>query len=228
MRAIILDTETTGLDFKSGHRLVEIGCIELRNHCPTGLTYQQYINPMRDMPADAFKVHGISAEFLKDFPTFHETASAFLEFIADSPLIIHNAKFDMGFINGELCQLGLSEIAASRVICTLEMAKRKFPGAHATLDALCRRFGIDNSNRIKHGALLDSELLAEVYMELMGGRQVGFDLSNTVKNSNVSGQDQQHQSLSGRQPPVYKVCQTEQDLHQQFLNKLQNPLWHSL
>lgn len=176
MREIILDTETTGLSPAEGDRLVEIGCLELINHVATGKTYHQYINPERDMPEGAFRVHGLSTEFLSDKPLFSEVAEAFLTFIEDSPLVIHNASFDMGFINAELRMAGYDILPKSRAVDTLDIARRRYPGAQNSLDALCRRFGIDNSGRTYHGALLDSELLAEVYLELNGGRQPGLVL----------------------------------------------------
>lgn len=171
MREIVMDTETTGLDPAEGHRIVEIGAVELLNHLPTGRVYHQYINPERDMPAEAFAVHGLSAERLAREPVFAAVAEAFLAFIGDAPLIIHNAAFDMKFLNAELSALGLPALPAERAVDTLAIARRRFPGSPAGLDALCRRFGVDNSAREKHGALLDSELLAEVYLELIGGRQ---------------------------------------------------------
>lgn len=178
MREIVLDTETTGMDPVDGDRLVEIGCLELVNHLPTGRTYHQYINPERDVPAEAVAVHGLTSAFLSDKPTFGEIVGDFLDFIGDdSTLVIHNAAFDMKFLNAELKQFGFPSIEWKRVIDTLDMARRKFPGSPANLDALCRRFNIDNSNRTLHGALLDSELLAEVYMELMGGRQHGLGIT---------------------------------------------------
>ncbi|PIE07776.1 MAG: DNA polymerase III subunit epsilon [Rhodobacterales bacterium] len=192
MREIVLDTETTGFDAQGGDRMVEIGAIELMNHMPTGSTYHQYINPERDMPADAFRVHGLGPDLLsppraaksgevtlKDKPVFREIGQAFLDFIGDAKLVIHNAKFDVPFLNAELDWIGLPQIAMSRAIDTLEIARRKFPGSPASLDALCRRFGIDNSHRTLHGALLDSEILAEVYLELIGGRQPGLVLAPT-------------------------------------------------
>lgn len=172
MREIVLDTETTGFEPAEGHRIVEIGAIELLNHMPTGRTYHQYINPERSMPAEAFAVHGLGDDFLRDKPRFAEIAAAFVEFLGvDSRLVIHNAAFDMKFLNAELGWLNLAPIAMDRALDTVALARRKFPGSPASLDALCRRFGIDNSAREKHGALLDSELLAEVYLELIGGRQ---------------------------------------------------------
>ena len=176
MREIVLDTETTGLDPKSGHRVVEIGCVELLNHVATGETYHCYINPQRPMPAEAERIHGLSDSFLADKPLFAAVAEGFLEFIASAPLIIHNAAFDLGFLNMELKKLARPVIPPDRAIDTVKLARRKFPGAPANLDALCRRFGVDLSVRTKHGALLDSELLAEVYLELVGGRQPGLTL----------------------------------------------------
>lgn len=177
MREIVFDTETTGLDPKTGDRVVEIGCVELIDHFPTGATYHQYINPERDMPQEAFNVHGLSAEFLSDKPVFADVADAFVEFIGDSILIAHNASFDINFLNHELSTLGHATIGMDRVIDTLALARRKHPGGQNSLDALCRRFGIDNSARTLHGALLDSEILADVYLELIGGHQAALNLS---------------------------------------------------
>lgn len=179
MREIVLDTETTGLDpFETpAHRIVEIGAVELWNKVPTGKTYHQYINPERDMPEGAFRVHGISDAFLSDKPLFRDVVDAFLVFIADAPLVIHNASFDMRFLNAELGWAGRPLLSEAQAVDTLAIAKRLFPGAQASLDALCRRFLIDNSMRTKHGALLDSEILAEVYLELSGGRQQGLGLT---------------------------------------------------
>ena len=176
MREIVLDTETTGLDPDDGHRIVEIGAIELENLLPTGRVYHQYINPERAVPRDAVAVHGLTDAFLADKPVFSAVSRAFLDFIGDARLVIHNAAFDLRMLNAELARLGREPLPAARALDTLEIARARFPGASASLDALCRRFGIDNSGREKHGALLDSELLAEVYLELMGGRQRGFAL----------------------------------------------------
>ncbi len=177
MREVVLDTETTGLDPQLGDRIVEIGAVELVNHMPTGRSYHQHINPQRAVPAEAEAIHGLSTAFLADKPVFAEVAEAFLAFIGDARLVIHNATFDMKFLNAELGWLGRPALAPGRAVDTLDMARRRFPGAHNTLDALCRRFGVDNSGRLKHGALLDSELLAEVYLELIGGRQPDLTLS---------------------------------------------------
>jgi len=177
MREIVLDTETTGLKIEEGHRIVEIGAVELLNHVPTGRTFHEYINPQRDMPEEAFAVHGISAEFLADKLPFERIADGFLEFVGEAKLVIHNATFDMAFLNAELRWSGRRLLPGAQAVDTLAMARRKFPGAACTLDALCKRFEIDNSRRVYHGALLDSEILAEVYLELIGGRQPGFVLS---------------------------------------------------
>lgn len=178
MREIVLDTETTGFEPSEGHRIVEIGAVELFNHLPTGRTYHQYINPQRDMPKEAFEVHGLGDEFLRDKPVFRAIGQAFLDFIGDARLVIHNASFDMKFLNAELEMAGLPCLTPDRAIDTLMIARSRFPGSPASLDALCRRFGVDNSSREKHGALLDSEILAEVYLELVGGRQPDLVLSS--------------------------------------------------
>lgn len=178
MREIVLDTETTGFEPAEGDRIVEIGAVELFNHMPTGRVYHQYLNPERTMPAGAFEVHGLGDDFLRDKPRFADIAAEFVAFIGeDSRLVIHNAAFDMKFLNAELGWAGQALIAMDRALDTLTLARRRFPGSPASLDALCRRFGIDNSSRARHGALLDSELLAEVYLELIGGRQPDFALS---------------------------------------------------
>ncbi|MBZ0217774.1 MAG: DNA polymerase III subunit epsilon [Fimbriimonadaceae bacterium] len=187
MREIVLDTETTGLDPATGDRIVEIGCVELINHIPTGNVWHEYINPARDMPEGAFAVHGLSEEFLSDKPLFVDLADSFLEFVAQSDLIIHNAAFDIAFLNAELATISRGFISMSRVIDTLGMARRRNPGGQNSLDALCRKFAIDNSKRTKHGALLDAELLAEVYLELIGGRQTGLSLEQADSASSVAG-----------------------------------------
>jgi DNA polymerase III subunit epsilon len=176
MREIVFDTETTGLDPYQGHRLLEIGCIELVNRFPTGQTFHRYINPERDVPTEAFNVHGLSFAFLKDKPLFADIAAELAEFIGDAPLIAHNASFDLGFLNAELERAGLPIVARERLVDTLLLARRKYPGGPNRLDDLCQRFGIDNGRRTKHGALLDAELLAEVYLELIGARQAQLGL----------------------------------------------------
>lgn len=183
MREIVLDTETTGLNPFDGHRIVEIGAVELWRQVPTGRTYHQYINPERPMPEDAFAVHGLGDAFLADKPVFTAIVRDFLAFIADAPLVIHNAAFDMRFLNAELEWAGHPVIPGDRAVDTLDIARRRFPGSPASLDALCRRFGIDNSMRERHGALLDSEILAEVYLELIGGKQPDFALEQGVRTS---------------------------------------------
>src|SRR5499427_2429885 len=177
MREIVLDTETTGLDPYQGHRLVEVGCVELFNRIPTGTTFHRHINPERDMPAEAFAVHGLSAEFLKDKPCFAEVADELLAFLADAPLIIHNAAFDLAFLNAELERCGRAAIAREQLVDTLLLARRRHPGGPNSLDQLCARYAVDNSRRTKHGALLDAEILAEVYVELIGARQAQLILS---------------------------------------------------
>ena len=181
MREIVLDTETTGLNPDAGDRIVEIGGVELFNHVATGRNFHVYINPQRDMPQEAFAVHGLSTAFLSDKLVFKAVAEDFLAFVGDAKLVIHNASFDMRFLNAELGWAGLRTLPRTQAIDTLDIAKRRFPGANNTLDALCRRFGVDNSGREKHGALLDSELLAEVYLELMGGRQPDLTLAVAVR-----------------------------------------------
>jgi DNA polymerase III subunit epsilon len=176
MREIVFDTETTGLDPYQGHRLLEIGCIELVNRFPTGQTFHRYINPQRDIPAEAFAVHGLSLEFLKDKSLFADIAAELMDFIGDAPLVAHNASFDLGFLNAELERVKLPAVSRDRLVDTLLLARRKYPGGSNRLDDLCQRFGIDNSRRTKHGALLDAELLAEVYLELIGARQAQLGL----------------------------------------------------
>lgn len=177
MREIILDTETTGLDWQQGDRIVEIGCIELFNHLPTGQVLHHYINPQRAISAGAFEVHGISLEHLADKPCFREVAQEILDFLGDARIVIHNAAFDRGFLNAELAAVGMAPLEESRFLCTLTLARGKYPGAQNSLDALCRRFAVDTSARTLHGALLDAQLLAEVYLELIGGRQPGLGLT---------------------------------------------------
>ncbi len=180
MREIIFDTETTGMDPGAGHRLVEIGCVEIYNYRPTGKTFHAYLNPERDVPEEVVRIHGLTTEFLADKPRFMDVAADFMTFIGDAPLVIHNAGFDMKFINAELTTAGHAQIPLSRARDTLQLARNKFPGQPASLDALCRRFGVDNSGRNHHGALLDSHLLADVYFYLMGGAQPElFDVSRT-------------------------------------------------
>lgn len=223
MREIVLDTETTGFDPLTGHRIVEIGCVELMGHLPTGRVYHQYVNPERDMPEEAFKVHGLSEQFLSDKPTFAEIVAEFMEFIGDSVLVIHNAEFDMRFINAELTRLGFPALPMSRSIDTVAMARKKFPGAQANLDALCRRFGIDNTHRSFHGALLDSELLAEVYLQLIGGRQPGFELG--LQGASKSGANGAAIERIRREPRPHAASAEELEAHGAFIGKLKKAIW---
>lgn len=227
MREIVLDTETTGLEPQEGHRIVEIGAVELFNHVPTGKTYHQYINPQRDMPTEAFDVHGISAEFLADKPTFEAIASDFLEFVGSAKLIIHNAAFDMKFLNAELSWCKQRSLPAEQAVDTLLIARRKFPGSPASLDALCRRFAIDNSTREKHGALLDSEILAEVYLELIGGRQPDLVLAKSDSATVAGGNDVTWRPSSRPRPIGSRLTPEEMSAHEALLAELgENALWH--
>ncbi len=224
-REIVLDTETTGLDPGSGHRIVEIGCVELHNHIPTGNTWQRYINPERPMPAEAFQVHGLSDEFLAREKTFAEIVGDFLDFIGDAPLVIHNAGFDMRFLNAELTRLGFATLPMSRSIDTVQMARSRFPGAQANLDALCRRFNIDNSKRTKHGALLDAELLSEVYLELAGGRQADFGLAGDAPEARLSPADST--ARPGRPARPHAPGEAEIAAHAAFIARLDKPIWEN-
>ncbi len=221
MREIVLDTETTGLSPDDGDRLVEIGCIELVNHMSTGETYHQYINPGMTMPAAAEAIHGLSDEFLSDKPVFPDVADEFLEFIGDAALVIHNASFDMGFINAELARIKRDPVPNNRVIDTVTMARKKYPGSPASLDALCRRFSIDNSARTLHGALLDAELLAEVYLELIGGRQPGLILGAAASDS-VSTEAIERVA---RAPRPHQPTAKELAAHAEFVARLNDPMW---
>ena len=227
MREIVLDTETTGFDPESGDRIVEIGGVELLNHLPTGRVYHTYVNPLRDMPPGAFAVHGLSSEFLADKPVFERIAEEFLAFIGDARLVIHNAAFDMKFLNAELRWSGLKEIPFARAVDSLDLARRRFPGAQNTLDALCRRFGVDNSSRQKHGALLDSELLAEVYLELIGGRQP--DLVLTVGGLGESGGADAAAAYAPPprpRPLAPRITEAERAAHAAFVAELgETTLW---
>lgn len=221
MREIVLDTETTGFEPSEGHRIVEIGAVELFNHLPTGRTYHQYINPKRAMPTAAFEVHGLGDDFLRDKPEFATIATAFLEFIADAPLVIHNASFDMKFLNHELKSAGFSPLPNGRAVDTLMIARNKFPGSPASLDALCRRFGVDNSSREKHGALLDSEILAEVYLELIGGRQPDFALNTVARQADLSDPNDKTWRPTPRPNPLpSRMTDAESEAHQALVQKL--------
>ncbi len=225
MREIVLDTETTGFDPQSGDRIVEIGAVELIGHVPTGETYHQYINPERAMPEEAFQVHGLGDDFLRDKPKFAQIGQAFLDFIQDSKLIIHNAAFDIKFLNAELKWMNLPEIPWEQALDTLAIARKRFPGSPASLDALCRRFGINNDARTLHGALLDSEILAEVYLELIGGRQPDFALSNQPQVT--PGQTDKSWTAPVRPKPLSsRLSEKEAAAHAEFISTLgDDPVW---
>jgi DNA polymerase-3 subunit epsilon len=229
MREIVLDTETTGLDPKSGDRVVEIGCIELLNYIPSGQVWHEYLNPDRDMPQAAFEVHGLSTEFLSAMPRFSDLAEDFLKFIDGDRLIIHNASFDIGFLNAELDRLSHPQITMDRVIDTLALARRKHPGASNSLDALCKRYQIDNAARTKHGALLDSELLAEVYIELTGRRQADLGLASIArapKTADVAGGSAEQVT---REILPSRLTAAEADAHRAFVETLgPGALWHDI
>ena len=221
MREIVLDTETTGLDPLTGHRVAEIGCVELVNHIATGNTFHAYINPERDMPSEAAMIHGLTDEFLADKPVFSQIVDDFLTFIGDAPFVIHNAAFDMNFINAELTRCGYKRLPMERATDTVFMARKKFPGAPASLDALCKRFGVDLSTRKLHGALLDSQLLAEVYLELLGGRQTVLAVTPEVAaNEEVVARNREH-----RAPRPHAPTEDEQAAHEKFVASLKDPMW---
>jgi len=226
MREIVFDTETTGLSPLNGDRLVEIGCVELVNRVETGRTFHAYFNPGRPMPSEAEAVHGLSTVFLSDKPAFHELCEDLIEFIGDSPLIAHNASFDFGFLNHELGHCGRPLICMTRMVCTLVLARQRHPGAKHSLDALCTRFGVDRSLRVKHGALIDAQLLAQVYVELMGGRQIGLSLAAEAASAAPA-------AASAAAPIVLKVRPArphtaslqEMERHAAFLRGIADPIW---
>ena len=225
MREIVLDTETTGLNPNGGDRVVEIGCVELLNFIPSGQTFHTYLNPERDMPQGAYEVHGLSTDFLSDKPLFVDQAMPFLDFIGADTLIIHNASFDIGFLNAELERLKKPPITMDRVVDTLALARRKHPGAQNSLDALCKRYRIDNSNRTKHGALLDSELLAEVYLELMGRRQARLELDVT-QQVHVERQDDKIAKFVRPEPLPERLTPEEIRSHEELVKSLgAEPVW---
>ncbi|MDE2445437.1 MAG: DNA polymerase III subunit epsilon [Alphaproteobacteria bacterium] len=228
MREIVLDTETTGLSPSEGHRIVEIGAVELLSHMPTGRTLQLYLNPERDMPREAEAVHGLSSAFLKDKPKFIAKAAEFLDFISDSNLIIHNSSFDMAFINAELAAANQPTIANERVVDTLQLARRRHPMGPNSLDALCKRYGIDNAKRTKHGALMDAELLAEVYLELIGGRQTAMSLQSAAKPKTIVAQRPMISNLVRPTPLASRMTEAEKNAHEKAISALGNdPLWTS-
>ena len=227
MREIVLDTETTGLDPLRGDRLVEIGCVEIFNRMPTGQTFHRYINPERDMPAEAFAVHGLSSEFLADKPLFTEVVEEFLEFIADAPLVIHNASFDISFINAELDRIKRPAISRDRLVDTLLLARRKHPGVSNRLDDLCSRYAIDNSRRTKHGALLDAELLAEVYIDLIGARQSQLILAAEVRDSRSRRASAKCRGGSASEPLAPRITDADREAHRAFVATLgDKPIWN--
>ncbi|MEM8536283.1 MAG: DNA polymerase III subunit epsilon [Pseudomonadota bacterium] len=242
MREIVLDTETTGFEPAEGDRIVEIGAVELMGHVPTGRTYHQYINPQRSMPAEAFGVHGIGPDLLDppqkpqpgqetlgDKPVFKDIAGAFIDFVGDAKLVIHNAAFDMKFLNAELGWLGLPLLPMDQAIDTLAIARRKFPGSPASLDALCRRFAIDNTARTLHGALLDSEILAEVYLELIGGRQPDFSLANDTRGAENSDATERWRPQARATPLPPRLSKDEASAHAAFIDSLgDDAVWKKL
>ncbi len=224
MREIVLDTETTGLDPAAGHRIVEVGAIEMVNLVPTASRFHKYVNPERDMPEEARAVHGLTIEFLSGHPPFAEIAADLIEFIGDSPLVIHNAAFDLGFLNAELAKLGYPKLQ-NKFVDTVSVARRKYPGAPASLDALCKRFEIDNSSRSFHGALLDAQLLAEVYIELSGGKQADLGLAGTVS---LEGEVMAAPTGPVRPIRPHAASAAELAAHAAFLEKIKEPLWAKL
>jgi DNA polymerase-3 subunit epsilon len=224
MREIVFDTETTGLSFAGGDRLVEIGCVEMVNRVETGRTFHAYYHPERTMPAEAQAVHGISEAFLADKPKFADAVEELIAFLGDAPLVAHNAGFDFSFLNGELTRCGRQIVHINRMVDTLQIARSRHPGAKHTLDALCSRFGVDRSHRVLHGALLDAQLLAQVYVELLGGRQIGLGLVSDVQVAE-SAQIAVRRPVTVRPPRTFRPTDTELAAHAAFVSKLQDPLW---
>ena len=238
MREVIFDTETTGLDPKTGDRMVEIGCVEMIGRVETGRTFHAYFNPDRDMPVEAERVHGLSAAFLAAKPRFAETAGDLLDFLGDAPLVAHNAGFDFGFLNNELALIGRAAISLERMVDTIAIARRKHPGAKLSLDALCTRYGVDRSHRVKHGALLDAELLAQVYVELTGGRQIGLGLMGEAAETTVVvdiGSGAPQNSLwyrpatdkPRREARPHAAIPEELERHQAFMAGISGAIWLS-
>jgi DNA polymerase-3 subunit epsilon len=224
MREIVFDTETTGLSFAGGDRLVEIGCVEMLNRVETGRTFHAYYHPERNMPAEAQAVHGISEAFLSDKPKFAQGVDELIEFLGDAPLVAHNAGFDFSFLNGELQRCGRPIVHVKRMVDTLQIARSRHPGAKHTLDALCSRFGVDRSHRVLHGALLDAQLLAQVYVELLGGRQIGLGLVSDVPIATTT-HVAVRRPVTVRPPRVFRASDAELAAHAAFVSKLQDPLW---
>ena len=224
MREVVLDTETTGIDPAAGHRVVEIGAVELVNHIPSGRRFQRYLNPERDMPQDAERVHGLTRAFLAKHRRFAQEADDLLAFIGEAKLVMHNAPFDLGFLNAELERIRRAPIPVERTVDTLTIARRKYPGAPASLDALCRRFGVDRSMREKHGALLDAELLTEVYLELTGGRQPGLELQRAVPQAHAAPAPAANRAA--RPPRPHAPTEAEAAAHAAFVATLKDPIWN--
>ncbi|MBR5154807.1 MAG: DNA polymerase III subunit epsilon [Alphaproteobacteria bacterium] len=227
MREIVFDTETTGFDPQKGDKLVEIGAVELINHVPTGRTYHQYINPEREVPEEVIKVHGLTNEFLNSYPSFDKIAKEWVEFVGDDGILVaHNATFDMNFINYQLKELGFEIYSNDRVIDTLEIAKSKFPGQRNNLDVLCKRFGIDNSARTFHGALLDAELLAEVYLELLGGAEPTMDLASNISSKKGGNEEVITLKREYRESRKFTLSEEELAVHRSFLeSNIKKPIW---
>ncbi|MEO0462573.1 MAG: DNA polymerase III subunit epsilon [Pseudomonadota bacterium] len=228
MREIIFDTETTGLDPKSGDRMVEIGCVEMVGRIETGRTFHAYYNPERDMPVEAERVHGLSSDFLAGKPLFSQSVDELLEFLSDSDLVAHNAGFDFGFLNAELERIGRAPISMDRMVDTVAIARKKHPGAKNSLDALCTRYGVDRSHRVKHGALLDAELLAQVYVELKGGRQIGLELAADAPVPTLdepSSNQPVTPARPRREPRAHSASAEEMARHGEFVAGLKDPLW---
>jgi DNA polymerase III subunit epsilon len=231
MREIVFDTETTGLSPQNGDRIVEIGCLEMVNRVETGRSFHSYFNPGRPMPSEAEAVHGLSDRFLSDKPAFADKAGELLDFIGDSPMIAHNAAFDFGFINHELTVCGRPAVCQSRMVCTLNLARTKFPGAKHSLDALCTRFGVDRAIRVKHGALIDAQLLAQVYVELTGGRQIGLTLvAETIETASAMQDIPASDMIVATIRPPRPHAPSDEELarHAAFLARMKEPLWNSL
>ncbi|MGK6322848.1 DNA polymerase III subunit epsilon [Sphingomonas sp. DT-51] len=225
MREIVFDTETTGLSFAGGDRMVEIGCVELFNRCETGRTFHAYFHPERDMPEEAARVHGLRIDFLCQHPVFAAGVEPLLEFLGDAPLIAHNAGFDFSFLNGELERCGRSAVCRSRMVDTLQLARTRHPGAKHTLDALCSRYGIDRSHRVLHGALLDAQLLAQVYVELQGGRQIGLGLVSEPIVVAAPTTETATTAVRARPPRLFSASPAELAAHAAFLKGVNEPLW---
>lgn len=226
VREIVFDTETTGFDPSKGERLVEIGAVELINHIPTGVTFHRYINPEREVPEEAYRIHGLSYDFLKDYPKFEGVADEWLDFIGDSILVAHNASFDINFLNYQLREINRPELTRDRVVDTLEIARMLFPGSRVSLDALCKRFDVDNTERTLHGALLDSQLLAHVYLELLGGREPSLLLDKEKDTKKLDRGSEKAEIRAVREPRIFEISEEEIKTHDNFIeNKIKKAIW---